>query len=300
MGGVASTISASVEIDVPDEPFVERDVVLSEAAISGTVTDEEGNAVAGAKVIAVREDTVHEALIPGQGSTGAGADGSYTIAGLEPGTYSIVVEAPGFAPVRRGPVTVAAAQTHGGVDVVLERGRVVRGRVVDPLGRPVARAMVLAWPEGGGVPRSSAPRMTDAAGSFAIIVPDASGLDITVIAAGWAPRRVSSRSAGIGEDAEMVIRLSPGGRIRVALRGPDGRPRTGIAVVAEPVGASTVTAPFGMLTAPPTTDENGAALLGSLAPGSYRVTLAWHEDFRAVPVDVREGEETAVELVVPD
>jgi outer membrane receptor protein involved in Fe transport len=67
----------------------------STATLRGKVTDASGATVAGAEVDAVSTTTgfVH--------TTRAAANGSYLLAGLTPGTYNIVVAAPGSEPVQR-------------------------------------------------------------------------------------------------------------------------------------------------------------------------------------------------------
>src|SRR3954469_23971426 len=67
----------------------------STATLRGKVTDASGATVAGAEVNAVSTTTgfVHTAR--------SAANGSYLLAGLTPGTYNIVVAAPGSEPVQR-------------------------------------------------------------------------------------------------------------------------------------------------------------------------------------------------------
>ena len=62
------------------------------ATVKGKVLDASGDAVAGAEVNAVNQATgfVH--------TVASGPDGSYQLAGLAPGTYSIVVASPAFEP----------------------------------------------------------------------------------------------------------------------------------------------------------------------------------------------------------
>ena len=74
------------------------------ATIRGRVTDSSGGAVANAEVNAV---STTSGFVRTTTSTG---DGSYTLAGLTPGEYSIVVAAPGFDPVSQT-VTVLVGQS---------------------------------------------------------------------------------------------------------------------------------------------------------------------------------------------
>jgi len=62
--------------------------------LSGTVHDPEGRPVAGARVLF----TSAPAPLPDVAAL-TGADGSFTLAAPEPGSYELAVHADGFAPV---------------------------------------------------------------------------------------------------------------------------------------------------------------------------------------------------------
>src|SRR6202022_2852635 len=87
------------------------------AAIQGTVMDSKGGAVAGAKVSAtnVATDVTRETV--------TSAEGFYRIGELPPGTYNVVVEAPGFKKLLSENVEVQAEEPRG-LDVTLQVGGV--------------------------------------------------------------------------------------------------------------------------------------------------------------------------------
>jgi protocatechuate 3,4-dioxygenase beta subunit len=135
-------------IPASGEPWPQVDFTLSQAGVEGKVTDGEGKAVAGAKV------SVIPGLPPGEDrwplpSSGISAyssrQGVYRIDGIEPGDAMVVAEAIGYAPRKIPGVTIGKDVVH--LDVVLERGDAVEGRVLDRAREPVVGAEVVAVPD---------------------------------------------------------------------------------------------------------------------------------------------------------
>lgn len=86
--------------------------LLEAGAVSGTVTDESQQPLAGVSVTAIKDG---EELT----STATLADGSYTLAGLATGTYRIEFSLSGYEDVSVGDISVTAGQETAGVDAVL-------------------------------------------------------------------------------------------------------------------------------------------------------------------------------------
>jgi protocatechuate 3,4-dioxygenase beta subunit len=121
--------------------------------ISGRVTAEGTNApIAGARVMVfpmMRRGTppTGPMAMPPQGATDQ--DGRFVLNGLAPGEYRIDVQKSGFAPLvdpaaRPGTYTVAAGQALDNVSIVLQKGAVISGKVLDQKGEPVTDAHVMA------------------------------------------------------------------------------------------------------------------------------------------------------------
>lgn len=92
-------------IAVADEAVVTLDFSLvaegaATGSIAGTVTDDEGNGVAGATVV----------TDPPTATATTAADGTYAIADVEPGTYTVTASHDGFEPLAGVEVTVVAGE----------------------------------------------------------------------------------------------------------------------------------------------------------------------------------------------
>jgi protocatechuate 3,4-dioxygenase beta subunit len=121
--------------------------------ISGRVTAEGTNApIAGARVMIfpmMRRGTppTGPMAIPPQGLTDQ--DGRFVFNGLAPGEYRIDVQKTGFASsmdptTRPRTYTVAAGQALDNISIVLQKGAVITGKVLDQKGEPVTDARVMA------------------------------------------------------------------------------------------------------------------------------------------------------------
>lgn len=121
--------------------------------ISGRVTAEGTNApIAGARVMVfpmMRRGTPPTgpmAMTP-QGLTDQ--DGRFVFNGLAPGEYRVDVQKTGFASLvdptaRPRTYTVAAGQALDNISIVLQKGAVITGKVLDQKGEPVTDAQVMA------------------------------------------------------------------------------------------------------------------------------------------------------------
>lgn len=88
------------------------------AQVTGTVSDPTGSVVLQAKVVVTNLDTG----VSRESTTNE--RGNYIVTSLLPGRYQVTAEAPGFKPMRRGPVTLAIDQVAR-VDFAMEVGGVV-------------------------------------------------------------------------------------------------------------------------------------------------------------------------------
>lgn len=137
---------------VPIEKGATRtlDVLLTRGAtLSGRVVDEDGRPVAGAGVsLLSSSESPLDAAVRFRGEASrlrTRPDGSFTATRLPPGeNQRLSVQHPEFERGTVGGISLVAGGTRSGVVVTIRRGVVLKGRVSDPDGNPIAGAEVSA------------------------------------------------------------------------------------------------------------------------------------------------------------
>ena len=164
-------------------------VLMAEGfAVSGRVLDAAGKPVEGAKISG------------GDYPVWTPFDGRFTLKHCGAGGLALLVQARGHAPVRQ---TVRVGPDLGALQIQLEKGNILRGRVIDPRGQPIGRA-VIAVRQWQGMETPEWKWTTDAAGRFAWdSAPDGELLG-SITREGYEP--VSGRVLRAVEE-EQVIRL---------------------------------------------------------------------------------------------
>lgn len=285
----------TTQIEVPDEPRVERDVVFAASSIAGRVTDAAGAPIRDAQVVARRPEG--DRTSPPYAFSGE--DGSYRIRGVPPGTYHVVAAAEGLASDTRTDVAVAADDAIEGVDFTLVSGRVVRGLVTDPAGRPVADAIVSfvatdARGAGEGIAR------TDVHGRFVASVSGSGEVEVRAFTPGWAPGTATGESGATAAEApEIVVRLTAGGTLTVRVVDTGDEPVAGATLIVQPQLDDPIQIMM-MATqgAPIVTGADGRVTIPNLPPATYNVQLPDRPPAESMRVDVRDGEVTTTTLTV--
>jgi len=287
---------SSVKIQIPDQPQVVQDVVVSGGGIAGVVTGPDNAPVANAVVRATPDPPPAQPRLGGSGGQ-TKPDGSYTIDGLGPGAYKVRAMAPGKKPAE-ATATVGEDGATVRVDLRLEPGRSLRGRVVDPRGNGLQGASIHAAPAGSV--DTSMLGTTDVNGSFEVIAPSDGPLDVTAVPGGYAP--VVQRNYVAPDDPDdpgLLLSASPGGRIQFRVLGADGKGKDGIQlrVRPEPDFPGSMMAFFRQPV--PATKDGGLATADLLASGTYVATVENHPDVGPVTVAVSEGGVANATLTVP-
>ncbi|MHC4942677.1 MAG: carboxypeptidase regulatory-like domain-containing protein [Planctomycetota bacterium] len=208
-------------------------------------------------------------------------DGAYHIMDLDPGHYALVVSAEGYADCTSDDVTVVRDYLIRNVDIYMNKGGEIRGRVVDGSGSPVEGAKVLlndnnfqdnplyhifsamAGPTDGPAKKET---LSAADGTFhlKLIVPGA--YQVAVEHEDYSSAAVNDVLVVLGQETtpptgEVV--LMRGAKLFGTVRDASGRPVPGATIVV------TSTSAYMKQTV---TDKEGQYLVRHLTPGEYTVS----------------------------
>ena len=225
-------------------------------SISGRVVDELGRTVDHASLEArPLGKTNDHPYYPGRFEVSelGGADGGYTLGGLEPGAwYEVRVSRPGFHPlsVRMGAPRKPTATTY--VEVQLTSSRQAFGWVVDLEERPIANAeVVLTRADRGTLPLPTRERLpgfetdkqapagerrarTDEDGRFELKAVHGRAVDLTVYAPGFARTRVRDLLLEDESSTDLgTILMAEGVSIEGRVTVEDGSPAGGVSIFAD-------------------------------------------------------------------
>lgn len=269
----------------------------------GKVTDESENPIAGAEVRLtaasdaprfVRNEAEEEARV-----TFTDGEGNFRFEHLPRGTVDLEAKAESFAPATVRGVTIEAERAADLGTVMLERGVVLEGVVLDGDERPVAGAQVIAYPPSpAGIRGEAVARIAVAAGDAREAMSRGDGrFSITGLRAGEAID-VTARKAGyvaatlpqleLPHDEPLRMVLESGARVSGRVTGEQGEAVSGAIVTVRPSDSAL---PPGLSGQSTTTDGDGAFVLGELPPGRFAVSAAAKGYVSAEPrlLDVREG-----------
>ncbi|HEX4825149.1 MAG TPA: carboxypeptidase-like regulatory domain-containing protein [Candidatus Polarisedimenticolaceae bacterium] len=302
MSGMFGGARSAVSVEVPDGPNPVVDVTLKGASITGHVTsNQDGKPVSGAVVTASATGSA------ASGTTGGGhgglqgasqPDGSFSVDGVDAGTYKLTVAASGYRNAEIPSVAVSGDADTPSVEVHMDKGGTLHGRVVDAGGAGIAGAMVMAAPS-GTVPanREALPATSDINGGFVLTVPADGPIDVTAVAAGFPAARVN----GVVPDADsdLAITAPRGAPLRLTVLTADGHPAVGARVVCRAVPAFLGSDFASFLNPIPPTGADGVAVATSLAPGSYELTVSLNQQRATKAFNVVEGGQSVQVVTLP-
>jgi hypothetical protein len=287
-----------VTLQIPEQPEVHQDIVFKAQAITGHVLDPDRNGVKGALVTAVRQGTL-PGDIPGQSTTISLDGGAFRLDALDSGTYRVIARAKAYASAEEFPVVVAENEPEPDLLLTLQRGWIMRGRLVDPQGRGVPGALVVVAPA-GAAESGYLPSQTDATGGFRITAPADGPANVAAITARFAPAvQFDVEQPADAGSSEVVLRATAGGTMRVRVVRRGGEPVAGVQVAYQPIPLFPGSDVFVDRNRPKPTAGDGTTLVTLLYPGMYVVSIPGRRDTPAIQVYVNEGGESPAELEVP-
>jgi hypothetical protein len=279
-GNLDSPLGERRPLEVADAAEVTLDVDLSTAALSGRVVDKAtGRGLPDARLWATPSPPV-----PGRsGSARSGSDGSFSVR-LQPGTYRLSVncdEHAGWQGELEAPAT--------DLQIELEAGAVLEGRLVDASGRGAGGTDVNATPaQGHGAWTTSRPD-----GSFRF--GDLSASTYALAAATQDGRFAVALSATPGDSAVNLV-LRPGGRVRLRVLDPEGQPIRAAYGWVQALAGVPLEIPF--VSSAPESDANGWMVVPApVGPVQVGISAKGRED-GSVSVQVQEAQEVAAEVAL--
>jgi uncharacterized GH25 family protein len=197
-------------------------------------------------------------------------DGSFVLEGIKPGMTQVVVNAPGYTTARVPNIEVEDGKTAPDVEVDVETGAKLIGRVTGPDGSPLSGVSVRNDPMGGGrVMRFDAndnSAMTDPSGEYTIDTLEPGEKTFTFNRSGYIAQQKTVTIAG-GKDSRLDVQMSTGMRATGFVVTDGGAPVPDASVRA--MSASEMDGGR-----EGHSDANGAFTIEGLAPGHYTFNAA--------------------------
>ena len=263
-------------------------VLVPGSALSGWVVDFGGRPVSGAEVRA------WEAARPVvQVSAVTDEQGRFVVRDLRPGARLILAaDHPEFLWARQGPIEAPpSGELAEEIEIVLERGSSIRGRVTDEAGQPIYRAGIALFAQGGGGEARSgqSTAVTDREGRFLLDQVPAGPATLQVAHREYPnhSQPVELLPSHLGATEVHVVLRETAGRVRGLVRDTGGAP-VGAAMVLLP-GDGVLRAARGR------TDAEGAFEIGRVDPGR-RELVVHHGSFASYRTELDVGPSTWVEI----
>lgn len=195
--------------------------------------------------------------------------GQFTLENVPTRASELIVEAPGYVRRRMGGLTIEEGKPISDLEVEMESGTSINGKVVSSEGTPLAGVIVgLATDDSGpvGLPRdASSSATTDGAGEFTLAAVAPGEQTIVFQKFGFQTERKSVRVSG--REQRVDARLSKGRDIVGVVVSEGGAPIAGANVSAR-------TSVQDAMPRSAVTDPNGEFRFSGLTPGRYRFTAS--------------------------
>lgn len=235
--------------------------------LAGTLRDEQGRPLERAFTLMVEAEEKPRRRRSYRGHTAP--EGTFAVAGVSPGRYRGSVWAQGYLiQALPGPVTVKEGERLEGLDVIVRKAVILRGRVVNQRGRGLAGARVhtllkskkrklSAW---GWTPGT----FTSPDGAFEVLLNREGDFEVTVQCRGYEPKTLRVR-AEIRPLQSVLVRLDPLARVKGLVRYADtGKPVPAFRIQVQPRNDADFIRSFH--------DLEGRFVLEEMKEGTYEIT----------------------------
>ncbi|HEY6146535.1 MAG TPA: carboxypeptidase regulatory-like domain-containing protein, partial [Thermoanaerobaculia bacterium] len=244
--------------DSAEDSSLEDLHVASAELLTGRVVDDQGKPVAGASVTAVASDPYSDVDSQAIADAKSGPDGAFSIPTAPAAPRAVLVRVAGYVPA-----TQVQLDAKPDLRVIVKRGGVIQGTVVDASGKPAAGAIVVS---------DDLAVQTDAAGTYRLVGVDTG---LRAVEALWKDDFAARKDAvRVQRGAEAAVPLKLVRAATIAGTVVDETTRKPVAGVR--VGASSGGFIFGgrrqRLERSARTDAQGKFRLTGLAPRAYTVS----------------------------
>lgn len=290
-------------LEIPEEvsPIDLGTLVMTPGArLQGKVVDPQGQPIVDAMVLVVEQRSRMPATflvqLVGQQEpdTTTDVEGRFTISDRTRGeAVHLVIGKDGFLPQVLASVR---APTEKPLRVTLRRGSSVSGRVIDDSGLPVAAALVMVHPEGGGssgrYSPSSRQTNTDEDGTFEVDNVEPGNATVTTRASGFQEFQLSGLEVPADRPlTDLQIELEAGATIRGTVTLADGSPAIDAFVMLGDHSGTRQNKGFAA------TDGEGHYELTGIPYGNHRLSATDTEGRRAATSVILDRDELEVDLV---
>jgi protocatechuate 3,4-dioxygenase beta subunit len=213
-----------------------------------------------------------------------GDDGSFTLEHVPPGAVNLVVNAPGYATARKGGLNLEEGKALTDVEVEIDPGVKLVGRVTAPDGSPLSGVSVRPSPQAGGRMSVAMPfearATTDASGEYVLEGQEAGEKTFEFSHSKYVATRKTTELRG--RETRLDVKMEGGSKVTGSVVTEDG------ATVGEASVEAYSSSGMGRNAK---TDAGGNFTMDTLPPGRYtfRATKAGYAQGKVDDVDVQAG-----------
>lgn len=244
------------------------------AGIAGRVVDAEGKPVAEARVVAISASEPFPVVDARRDGVLTGADGGFQIPAVAAGTWRLTASHTRYGPTTSSPITVDGTRAQTGIELVLEPGGTVEGKVVDTDGKPVASAEVRVVVRGELFWRARRQALTGSDGTFAVTALPRRAMDVVASHDSGASAITGADLSGKDARIDVTLTLDVRGVIAGVVVDKAGQPVGDAQVIATPVWSGNLADQQAWSVRgiqETVTDQGGAFQLTGMPGGQYKV-----------------------------